>query len=79
MRMSRPRAVWNAECDHKLVDFLFKQHGDGMQTSNGNWHKSAWTTAESKLAGTEVQSGGCPKTVDSCKNCWGAVRHSLTR
>ncbi|KAF8240205.1 hypothetical protein L208DRAFT_1162019, partial [Tricholoma matsutake] len=49
-------AVWNAECDCKLVDFLFEQRGDGMQTSNGNWHKSAWTATESKLAGTEVQS-----------------------
>jgi len=73
-KMSRSRAVWNTECDRKLIDFLFDQRLDGMQTSNGNWHKSAWTAAEPKLSGTEAQSGGGPKTTDSCKNRWGALK-----
>jgi hypothetical protein len=69
----RSRATWNSSCDAILVETLLKERSDGMQTSNGNWHTDAWGAAERALAGTELQSGGIPKTGVSCQNRWAAV------
>lgn len=67
------RAVWNSTCDAILVDVLLRQRADGMQTSNGNWHSTAWTVAQDTLAGTELHSGGVVKVSTSCQNRWAAV------
>ncbi|KAH9988184.1 hypothetical protein BJV77DRAFT_910226, partial [Russula vinacea] len=46
-----------------------------QQKTSGNWgdnnpKKVAWTACETALAGSEVLSGGAPKTVVSIKNRW---------
>jgi hypothetical protein len=68
-----PRAVWNTDCDSILLDVLIKQRESGLQTSNGNFHTSAWTEAEKTLAKTEMHTGGAPKSVSGCQNRWAAV------
>ena len=67
------RAVWNADTDMILLETLFKQRDQGMQTSNGNWHNAAWSSAEKALSGTEVVYGGLKKTGSSCQNHWNSV------
>ncbi|KAF8240045.1 hypothetical protein L208DRAFT_892280 [Tricholoma matsutake] len=69
-----PRAVWNMDCDSILLDVLIKQWESGLQTSNGNFHTSAWTEAEKALAKTEMHTGGAPKSVSCCQNCWAALK-----
>ncbi|KAG6907216.1 hypothetical protein DXG01_009872 [Tephrocybe rancida] len=70
----RSRAVWDLDCECRLVDQLLKQHDEGMQTSNGNFHADAWTAIEKELAGTESVTGGTPKNVMCCSNKWGALK-----
>ncbi|KAG6826692.1 hypothetical protein H0H87_006689 [Tephrocybe sp. NHM501043] len=72
--MARPRTVWNNDCDHILVECLFKVKSLGKQTSNGNFHTSAWTSAEALLVGTEAHSGGTKKTASSCQTCWNTLK-----
>ena len=71
-----PRAIWNADCDSILLDVLIKQQESGLQTSNGNFHTTAWTEAEKALSKTEMVTGGAPKTVSCCQNRWSAVSAS---
>ncbi|KAF8341693.1 Myb/SANT-like DNA-binding domain-containing protein [Amanita rubescens] len=68
------RAVWNADTDMILLETLFKQRDQGMQTSNGNWHNAAWSSAEKALSGTEVVYGGIKKTASSCQNRWNSLK-----
>ena len=42
-------------------------------TSNGNFHKNAWTNAEKALAGTELTTGGKKKSAASCQTRYGNV------
>lgn len=77
--MTRSRAIWNANCDGILVDTLFKERQSGRQTDNASWHPSAWTTAETLLAGTETHTGGIPKSAQSCQNRWTAVSLDFSR
>ncbi|KAF8233909.1 hypothetical protein L208DRAFT_1553423 [Tricholoma matsutake] len=51
------------DCDSILLDVLIKQQEGGLQTSNGNFHTSAWMEAEKALAKTEMHTGGAPKSV----------------
>jgi hypothetical protein len=67
------RAKWNNASDGILLEVLFRKCDSGGQTSNRNWHTSAWTEAEKKLAGSELLTGGVPKTAQICENRWGAV------
>ncbi|KIL54101.1 hypothetical protein M378DRAFT_63866, partial [Amanita muscaria Koide BX008] len=67
-------AVWNSDCDLILLDVLIKQRESGLQTSNGNFHTSAWTEAEKALAKTEMLTGGAPKTVSGCQNRWATLK-----
>jgi hypothetical protein len=71
--MTCSHAIWNHDCDSILIDALFKKWQDGRQSDNASWHSSAWTTAETLLAGTETHTGGSPKTTQSCQTHWGMV------
>ncbi|KAF8226431.1 hypothetical protein L208DRAFT_1407059 [Tricholoma matsutake] len=62
------------DCDSILLDVLIKQQKSGLQTSNGNFHTSAWMEAEKALAKTEMHTGGAPKSVSCCQNCWAALK-----
>ena len=67
------RAKWNSSCDVMLLECLEKEKANGHMTSNSSWHNDAWTMAEKLWVGTELHSGGGPKTADSFSYCWTSV------
>ena len=71
------RAKWNSSCDGLLVECLEKEKVNGRMTSNSSWHSDAWTAAEKALSGSELHSGGGPKTADSCQNRWTTVSYFI--
>lgn len=76
-RGARPRSIWNSCCDSILLDALFAERSQGRQTDNAGWHASAWTAAETLLAGTEVRFGGVKKNSTSCQNRWTTVSNFI--
>jgi hypothetical protein len=59
-----------------VTQFFWMFHqtvGSELQTSNGNFHTSAWTEAEKALAKSEMHTVGAPKSVLCCQNHWAAV------
>lgn len=71
--MTRAHAIWTSDCNAILLDALFGEYQEGWQAANAGWYTSAWTTAETVLAGTEAHTGGSPKTAQSCQTCWSTV------
>ncbi|KAG6895921.1 hypothetical protein C0992_011573, partial [Termitomyces sp. T32_za158] len=67
-------ALWNASCDSMLLEILFTERDQGLQTSNSSWHALAWAKAEVALAGSEMHSGGSHKSASSCQNRWTSLK-----
>lgn len=65
--------TWRREDEATLVRTLKQQKTSGNWGDN-NPKKVAWTACETALAGSEVLSGGAPKTVVSIKNRWQRVQ-----
>ncbi|KAG6834959.1 hypothetical protein H0H93_006081 [Arthromyces matolae] len=68
------RAIWSSVCDQSLLNVLFDERRNGRQTDNAGWHSSAWSTAESKLSGSEARSGGAAKTAASCQTRYNTLK-----
>jgi hypothetical protein len=65
--------TWRREDEATLVQILKQQKASGNWGDN-NPKKVAWTACETALAGSEVMSGGAPKTLVSIKNRWQRVQ-----
>ncbi|KAF5364450.1 hypothetical protein D9758_010656 [Tetrapyrgos nigripes] len=63
----RPRAVYSAANDKTMVGELLEQKWEGNNTDNGGWKGKAITAVVLALAGSEVESGGAPKSDQSLK------------
>lgn len=66
------RAVWSRQDDEDLCDELQKAKAAGNQSENG-WKECVWHSCSVRLKGSELRSGGAPKTPASCENHWRTV------
>ncbi|KAF5320392.1 hypothetical protein D9758_018869 [Tetrapyrgos nigripes] len=66
----RPRAVYSVADDKKLMEIFIEQKQEGNGTDNGGWKGKAITAAVAGLAGSEIESGGAPKTDQSICDHW---------
>ncbi|KAF5343493.1 hypothetical protein D9758_015656 [Tetrapyrgos nigripes] len=66
----RPRAVYSVADDKKLMEIFIEQKQEGNGTDNGGWKGKAITVAVAGLAGSEIESGGAPKTDQSIRDHW---------
>ncbi|KAF5341488.1 hypothetical protein D9758_013932 [Tetrapyrgos nigripes] len=69
-RTPRPRAVYSAANDKTMVGELLEQKREGNNTDNGGWKGKAITAVVLTLAGSEVESGGAPKSDQSVRDHW---------
>ena len=67
------RVIWKSSDDGVLVGVLTEQASAGHQSDNG-WKALVWTAASLALQGSELKSGGAPKSDDACLSRWGKVR-----
>ena len=68
----RKNAVWSLADDKTLIKVLTEQQAAGNQADN-NWKGVVWVAAAQRLEGSELISGGGPKTADGCDNHWQKV------
>ena len=67
-----PKSKWTTADEATLVEVLLREKNRGNWGDN-NPKPSAWTAAESALTGSEMVSGGGPKTVSTIKSRWQRV------
>ncbi|KAF5366035.1 hypothetical protein D9758_006630 [Tetrapyrgos nigripes] len=67
---SRPRAKYSPDNDKKLMAMFLEQKIEGNATDNGGWKGKALTAAEKALEGSELESGGAPKTATGIQEHW---------
>lgn len=70
------QAKWSGEDDATLIQVLIEQQAAGNQSDNG-WKSCVWQAAMEQLAGSELVSGGAPKTAKRCHGRWDKVRDTL--
>ena len=66
------QAKWSAADDSTLIQVLTDQQAAGNQADN-TWKGSVWQTASQELAGSELITGGAPKTPSKCQTHWDKV------
>ncbi|THU78952.1 hypothetical protein K435DRAFT_876059 [Dendrothele bispora CBS 962.96] len=69
-KTTRPRAIYTEEDDTKLMQVFLEHKGEGNGTDNGGWKGKALKAAEKALEGSELESGGAPKSVSSIRDHW---------
>ena len=67
------QAKLSPENDLVFITLLSNQTTEGKTSDNG-WKLFAWTVAMVALKGSEMLSGGAPKSVAACALCWDKVR-----
>ena len=72
-RQKGTKTRWKSSDDGVLVGVLTEQASAGHQSDNG-WKALVWTAASLALQGSELKSGGAPKSDDACLSRWGKVR-----
>lgn len=71
------RVAFSAEDDRIMVETLLEQKVNGFATDNGGWRDPALKAVVNALAGSELTSGGAPKTVRSVRDHWGQVHNTF--
>ena len=66
------QAKWSPDDDSVFVTLLTDQATEGKTSDNG-WKSSVWTVAMVALKGSEILSGGAPKSVAVCACRWDKV------
>ncbi|THU84163.1 hypothetical protein K435DRAFT_870565 [Dendrothele bispora CBS 962.96] len=69
----RPRAIYSDADDKKLMEVFLEHKQEGNGTDNGGWKSKAITAAVAALAGSELESGGAPKSATSIRDHWDHV------
>ena len=66
------QAKWSSADDATLIQVLTDQQAAGNQADN-SWKRCVWQAACTELAGSELHSGGAPKTASKCHTRWDKV------
>ena len=66
------QAKWSSADDATLIQVLTDQQAARNQADN-SWKGCVWQAACTELAGSELHSGGAPKTASKCHTRWDKV------
>ncbi|THU93729.1 hypothetical protein K435DRAFT_799469 [Dendrothele bispora CBS 962.96] len=77
MRPRHPRAIYSDANDKKLMEVFLEHKQEGNGTDNGGWKSKAITAAVAALAGSELESGGAPKSATSIRDHWDHLKRDF--
>ncbi|KAJ3995790.1 hypothetical protein F5050DRAFT_1808371 [Lentinula boryana] len=67
-KQTRRRAIFSEDDDLVMIHTLLEQKDEGMASDNGGWKKLAINAVVRALEGSELVSGGSPKTFCSVQD-----------
>lgn len=70
------QAKWSSDDDAVFIEVLTEQATEGKTSDNG-WKSSVWTAAMVALKGSEMFSGGAPKSAAACARHWDKVSDTI--
>ncbi|THU77319.1 hypothetical protein K435DRAFT_878010 [Dendrothele bispora CBS 962.96] len=73
----RPRAIYSDADNKKLMEVFLEHKQEGNGTDNGGWKSKAITAALAALTGSELESGGAPKSATSIRDHWDNLKRDF--
>ncbi|KAJ3832491.1 hypothetical protein F5878DRAFT_646736, partial [Lentinula raphanica] len=74
-KLPRRRAIFSEDDDRVMITVLLEQKLEGMASDNGGWKKPAINAVVVALEGSELTSGGSPKTFRSVQDHYSKLKN----